>query len=113
MHTTVQSQALVECHYNLVSGLQSTISSLGVKCYSKYLISEDTFHSINELNLTNAEKAVKVLLNVEQIVQQKKEKFEEFVKVLSELKCCDDLVEELSKKFEQLSTGKAINFAAP
>ena len=89
---------LVECHGMLVTGLIAAVASLSVNCYSKSLISEDTHEDILQLNLSSRDKVARVLLNVEQTIEQKREMFEEFVIVLDELTCCDHLVQELKRK---------------
>ena len=95
----VESRVLVECHSMLVAGLEADIVSMSVKCYSKSLISEDTHKDILELNLSNREKATRVLL---QTIKQKQEMFEEFVNMLDELTCCNHLIKELRRKKELL-----------
>lgn len=96
----VECQVLLEYHDKLVIGLQSTINSVSASCYSRYLISEDTHKAVLELNLTNADKAMKVLLNIKQTIQQKKDMFKEFIDLLYDLECCRHLAEEITRKKE-------------
>ena len=86
----------------LVTGLEASYLSLSHQCYGKGLISEGTYKSILELNLTNSEKTARLLLNVKQTIEQKQEMFEEFVNVLDELGACEHLVEALKKTKERL-----------
>ena len=98
----VECRVLVMCHAKLVAGLESSVSSLSDKCYSKFLISEDTRKAILELNLTNSDKTAKLLLNVKETIKQRPEKYEEFVGVLAETTCFEHLVEELRKERSHL-----------
>ena len=99
---------LLEYHERLVIGLQSTISSVSASCYSHYLISEDTHRAVLELNLTNADKAIKLLLNVKQTIEQRKDMFQEFIAVLDDFESCRHLVEGITNKMETLLEGKCI-----
>ena len=99
----VECRVLVECHDTLVTGLEASFLSLSHKCFGKGLISEGTYKSILELNLTNSEKTARLLLNVKQTIEQKQEMLEKFVNVLDELGAsCEHLVEALKKTKERL-----------
>lgn len=95
----------MEFHERLVIGLQNTINSVSSSCYSHYLISEDTLKAVLELNLTNADKATKVLLNVKQTIEQKKDMFGKFISILDNFESCQHLAEEITGKVETLLKG--------
>lgn len=108
----MECQVLLEYHDKLVTGLQNTITSLSAACYSQYLISEDTYRAVLELNLTNADKAMKVLLNVKETIEQKVDMFAEFVHVLDNFDCCTHLAEEIASKRDALVKGHLLyNYA--
>ena len=95
---TVLHKILVECHDRLVTGLQAAIGTVSSSCFARSLISEDTYKFVLELNITNAEKTRRVLLNVKQTIQQQEEKFQEFVDILHEVSGCGHLAKELMMK---------------
>ena len=97
----------------LVAGLDAAVASLSVNCYSKSLISEDTHKDILQLNLSSRDKVTRVLLNVKQTIEQKREMFEEFVIMLDELTCCDHSVQELKRKKALLFEVSCVVLAEP
>ena len=99
---------LLEYHDKLVTGIQSAVTSVSATCYSHYLISEDTHRAVQELNLTNADKAIRVLLNVQQTIQQKAYLFKEFINLLDSLESCRHLGEEIVCKMETLAKGSEV-----
>ena len=91
----MECQVLREHHGRLVSELQNAISSVSGACFSQCLISEDTYKAVLELNLTNADKARKVLLNVQQTVAVDKNMFEKFIAVIDCTECSKQLAKEM------------------
>ncbi len=75
--------------------LQFSISSIADHCRSKKLISRQTCREIMDLNISNADKTRKLLVDVEQNISSKIEAFEDFCEVL---KICEfnDLVVSLT-----------------
>ena len=82
-----------------MTGLQSVISPVASACYSKHLITENTYRHVLEANTGKAER---VLLNVKQSIEEEEGKFQDFVEVLRGVSGCyhlgDYLVNELEKK---------------
>ena len=87
---------LVARHDYLADGLEANLSSLTTNCYSRFLITEETYKKTMQLNATDREKVKMVLLDVQQKVKQDPKKFYEFVAVLMELSCCAHLVASLT-----------------
>ena len=86
---------LVARHDYLADGLEANLSTLTTNCYSRFLITEETYKKTMQLNATDREKVKMVLLDVQQKVKQDERKFYEFVAVLRELSCCEHLVASL------------------
>jgi hypothetical protein len=87
----VEYQVLRRHHNTLVNNLESIVSSLSDKCFSKKLISDKNRSKVLQPN----QKVDCVLKDVELTVKQNPAKFKEFLNVLSDLSCCDDLVKKL------------------
>ncbi len=66
----------------LMKQLQFSISSIADYCYSKNLISDDTYSEIVELNISNADKTRKLLVDVKQNISSKTKAFKDFCEVL-------------------------------
>ncbi len=81
----------------LMKRLQFSISSIADYCYSKNLISDDTYSEIVELNISKAGKTRNLLMDVEQNISSKTEAFEDFCEVL-EICEFSDLVVSLTLK---------------
>ena len=54
------------------------------KCFSRNLISDETYRAITELNITNSDKTRKVLMNVKETISRNSGAYAEFLKVLDE-----------------------------
>ncbi len=80
----------------LMKQLQFSISSIADYCYSKNLISDDTYSKIVELNVSKGDTR-KLLVDVKQNISSKTEAFEDFCEVL-EICEFSDLVVSLTSK---------------
>ena len=78
------SKAFLSCFDNMVSGLQDSIGSVADKCLSRNLISDETYHGILQLNMTNSDKTRKLLMNVKETISRNSGAFAEFLDVLDE-----------------------------
>ena len=78
------SKAFSSSFDNLISGLQDSIGSVADKCFSRNLISDETYRAITELNITNSDKTRKVLMNVKETISRNSGAYAEFLKVLDE-----------------------------
>ena len=86
---------LVRRHDYLANGLETNLSALTSNCYSKFLISAETYKKTMQLNTTDREKVKMVLLNVQQTVKKNTKYFDDFVAVLMDLDCSEGLVASL------------------
>lgn len=96
LYITAHYDLLVSCHDYLVDGLESNLSTLSSNCFSKLLITEDTYKKTMQLqNMTDRDKVRMVLLNVQDTIKENPEKFDYFVTVLKELSCTEHLLASL------------------
>ena len=84
-----------KCFPKLVSCLQPCIYSVADHCLCEGLVSEETYTSILELNMTSADKTRKLLLNIKQTISQVPNAMAKFCCILTEVGGCDDLVKDL------------------
>ena len=80
---------------NLVSCLQPSIKSVADLCFSKNLVSEETFTSILELNMTSADKTRRLLMNIKQTISHDSNAIDKLCCILTEVGGCDSVVKEL------------------
>ena len=69
------------------------------KCFSKKLISDETYSVMLELNMTNSVKTRKLLMNVKKTISRNSGAFAEFLEVLDE-SGCERLVHNLKERLE-------------
>ena len=81
----------------LVIALQPTISSVADECWSEDLISKETYDAVMDLNLTNADKARRLLNNVWQTISCDPQAFEKFRGIVNKLGGCGDIMDARSE----------------
>ena len=82
----------------MIPVLQNCIGSVADGCISDRLISDDTYAAMLELNMTNADKTRKLLMNVKQTISMNSEAFMKFLEVLEKVGECSQLVDDLKKQ---------------
>ena len=78
--------------------LQFSIDSLAGHCWSKELISEQTYSEVVDLNITNADKTRKVLMNVKSNISLQPDALDKFCDILDHIGGHDELVERLKNR---------------
>ena len=81
----------------LVMALQPHIGSATDECWSKDLISEETYDAVMDLNLTNADKARRLLKNVWQTISCDPQAFEKFRGIVDKLDGCGGIMDATSE----------------
>ena len=79
----------------LVLCLQPCINSVADHCLSEGLVSEGTYTSILELNMTSADKTRKLLMNIKQTISQDPNAIDKLCCILTEVGGCDSVVKDL------------------
>ena len=81
----------------LVKALQPHIGSVADECWSKDLISVETYDAVMDLNLTNANKARRLLKNVWQTISCDPQAFEKFCGIVDKLDGCGGIMDATSE----------------
>ena len=68
-----------------VSSLQPCINSVADHCLSEGLVSEETYTSLLELNMTSADKTRRLLMNIKQTISQEPNAMDKFCCILTEV----------------------------
>ena len=84
----------------LVSQLQHDIIPVATNCWSERLVSDGTYTSILELNMTSALKTTKLLMNINQTISQDPNAMDKFCCILTEIGGYDSLVKDLRTRDE-------------
>ena len=80
----------------LVKALQPSISSVADECWSEDLISEETYDAVMDLNLTNADKARRLLKNVLQTISCDPQAFEKFRDIVDKFGGCGGTMDAIT-----------------
>ena len=81
----------------LVKALQPSISSVADECWSEDLISEETYDAVMDLNLTNADKARRLLKNVMQTISCDPQGLERFRGIVVKFGGCGGIMDVISE----------------
>ena len=79
----------------LISQLQHDIISVATNCWSERLVSDGTYTSILQLNMTSELKTTNLLMNINQTISQDPNAMDKFCCILTEIGGCDSLVKDL------------------
>ena len=81
----------------LVMALQPSISSVADECWSEDLISKEKHNEVMYLNLTNEDKARRLLDNVWLAISRDSQAFEKFRGIVNKLGGCDGIMDAVSE----------------
>ena len=79
----------------LVSCLQPCINSVADHCLSEGLVSEETYTSILELNMTSGNMTRRLLMNIKQTISQEPNAMDKLCCILTEVGGYDSVVKDL------------------
>ena len=80
----------------LVKALKSSIKSVADECWSDDLISEETYDAVMDLNLIDADKARKLLKNVQHTISCDPQAFEKFHVIVDKFGGCGGIMDAIS-----------------
>lgn len=83
-------QAFIKNFPDLVSSVYPSVKTLADVCRGKELISHDTYCEIMDLNVTNIDKARRLLMNISTTIEKNPSAFDMFTVALSEASCQAD-----------------------